>query len=226
MTPTFTNVSPVLVVEQVECADARHHERPGYHRADHVMQVHPESPGIQDQAPVAGESDLAVCAKSVTHGVLHPGVGGDDEVAGQPRAEEDGERGPPVAHPAEQFFSVEEQAQKTGFQKESEHAFHRQRLSDDAAGGPGKPAPVGSELKLHGDAGDHAHGEVDAENLCPETGGAVVVLVARAQGHRLQDHDQQRQPHRQLREQIVIRDREGEMKAVQTERGVHCVPAP
>jgi hypothetical protein len=70
----------------------------------------------------------------------------------------------PVRLSVPALFAEQEQAQETRFQEEREHAFHGQRLPDHAAGGFRKARPVGAELKLHGDAGDHAHGEVDGED--------------------------------------------------------------
>ncbi len=72
--------------------------------------------------------------------------------------------------------------------------------------------------------GDHANHEIDGENLSPESRAAVVVVIARAQRHGLEDHQQQRQPHRELREDVVKRNREGELKAIDPERCIHSEP--
>ena len=97
------------------------------------------------------------------------------------------------------FSPYRNSPRKRRFQEKGEDALHRQRLPDDAAGGLREFRPIGAELKFHGDAGDHAEGKVDAENLGPETRGAVVMLVTGAQRQRLQDNHQQRQAHRELR---------------------------
>ena len=123
---------------------------------------------------------------------------------------------------AEPFFAVKEQPQKTRLQEKGKNTFHGQSLADDAAGGLGEFRPVGAELKFHGDAGDDAEGKVDAENFCPETRGAVVVLIAGAQRHGFEDDDQKGQAHGQLREQIVERNREGEMQTVYIQCGSHA----
>jgi hypothetical protein len=81
-------------------------------------------------------------------------------------------------------------------------------------GGLGEPRPVRAELELHGDAGHHADGEVDGENLGPEAGALAVTFLAGAQSHGLQDDDQQRQPHGELRKDVVKRHRESEVQAV------------
>src|SRR5439155_5367699 len=89
-----------------------------------------------------------------------------------------------------------------------------QGLADDLAGETGQPGPVGAELKLQRNARYHAHGEIDPEDARPEAGHLVVALVLRTQGHHLEDHHEQGQPHGQLRKQVMIGDREGELDAV------------
>jgi len=99
----------------------------------------------------------------------------------------------------EALLSEQESAEEAGFQEEGKHAFHGEGLSDDASGCFGEARPIGPELKFHGDAGDHAHDEIDGEYLRPEPGRAVVAIMAGAQGHGLENQDQQCQPHGQLR---------------------------
>ena len=65
--------------------------------------------------------------------MLHPGIGGDDEEARQPRADEHQEAANQCSW-AKALLAEEEEAEKSRFQKEGEHAFHRQRLPDHAAG--------------------------------------------------------------------------------------------
>ena len=153
-------------------------------------------------------------AQPVARRVLHPGVGGDDEEARQPGAEKYQKRGEPVRLGAEALLSEQKQAEETGFQEERKHAFHGEGLADDAAGGFGEARPVGAELEFHGDAGDHAHGEIDGEDSGPEARGLMIMFVAGAQRHGLEHHDQQRQPHGQLRKQVVKCDGEGEVQTV------------
>ena len=112
------------------------------------------------------------------------------------------------------FSPNRKRAQKTRFQEEGEDAFHGQRLADHAAGGFGEARPVSAELKLHRDAGHHAHGEIDGEDLGPEPGGARVVRVAGAERHALQNQNQQSQPHGQLGKQVVKGDGECEVQTV------------
>ena len=85
----------------------------------------------------------------------------------------------------------------------------------------GKSRPIGAELELHGDAGDDPHHERDAKDLRPKAHGAIVVGVSRAKREGLQHEDQEREPHRELRKQIVIGDGEREMQPMEGER-VHA----
>ncbi len=80
----------------------------------------------------------------------------------------------------EALSAIEEQAEKRGLEEEGEDAFHGERLADDAAGDAGELRPVGAELELHGDAGDDAEDEVDAEDASPEAGGLIPLRVVGA----------------------------------------------
>ena len=112
------------------------------------------------------------------------------------------------------LLAVEKQPQESRFQEEAEDSLHGQRLADHAAREPRKARPVGAELELHGDAGDHAENEIDGEDAAPEACGAVPVVVAGAQRHGLKRHNQQAQPHGELRKKVVKGDGEGKMKAM------------
>ena len=78
--------------------------------------------------------------------------------------------------------------------------------------------PVRPELEFHRDAGHDADGEVDTENAYPEPRGIVPLRLAGAQADALEHDDEQRQPHRQLGEEIVIGDRERELQPVPDQR--------
>ncbi len=172
-------------------------------------------------------SKVPLGSEAVGDGMLHPGVGDDDEEAGDPGAEEDHEGGAPVRPAREAFLAEEEEAEEGGFEEEGEDAFHGEGLADDSAGAAGELGPVGAELKLHGDAGDDAEDEVDGEDAGPEARGLVVAGVVAGEGDGLEDDDEQRQPHGELGEEIVIGDGERKMDAVEEENvhlGPHYIP--
>ena len=127
--------------------------------------------------------------------MLHPGIGDNNEEAGNPRAQEYHEGRSPMGARRKALFAKQKQSQKRRLQEKRKNAFHRQRLADDAASGAGKLRPVGPELEFHGNAGDHADKEVKCENSRPESRRLVVALVFAAQRDRLQHHDQQSQSH-------------------------------
>src|SRR5208282_1591721 len=99
-------------------------------------------------------------------------------------------------------------------------ALHGERLADHAARGSRKLRPVRPELKFHRDPGDHSQREADSKNSAPETGRPIVQIVAGSQPERLQDEDQQGKAHRKLRKDVVKRNGEGKVQAVDRE----CVP--
>ena len=129
-----------------------------------------------------------------------------------------------MSNASEFFLAKQKQSQKARLQKKGKHALHRQRLADHAACRSRKRRPVRSELKFHRDARDHAHCEVDPEDPPPKSRRAVVVLIARAQRFRLQIHKQQREAHRQLRKNVVKRDREREVQPVHVQCLSHESP--
>src|SRR6185312_13329436 len=102
--------------------------------------------------------------------MLHPGVGGGDEVARKQRAAGHGKRGEPMQPGGYPAASEEQNPEKAGFQKEGERPFEREREAEDATGKGGELAPVGAELEFQRDAGNHADGKGKRENAGPELG--------------------------------------------------------
>ncbi len=186
--------------KQVERGDRNHDEAAGLHRAEHVVGVLPEGPGIQEQPPEAGQRVFAAVHGRVGHRMLHPGVGGDNEKARGPGAQPDEQDREPVADLPEALLAKKHQAEKTRLQKKRKYSFHGQRLPDDAAGGAREGGPIGAELELHGDAGDDADGKINGEDAHPEAHGAVVFFVSGTQRGGFQDEQEEGQAHGQLRE--------------------------
>ncbi|MNR27837.1 hypothetical protein D3C85_1451280 [compost metagenome] len=82
----------------------------------------------------------------------------------------------PTAYPvpAEQHH-----AEKAGFEEKGRQDFIGQQWPGDSPAEVREPAPVGTELVGHDQPGDHAHAEVDGEDLRPEV---VEVFVDRVVG--------------------------------------------
>src|SRR6476646_4026124 len=211
-----------LSFEKIKSAHAGHYECRRNYRAAHVVRILQERPWIQQQSPETDDLETSVGRTLECYGMLHPCVGDDDEVPGEPRAKKHQEGRPPVSFGAEAFFAIQEQSQERGFKKEREHALHHQRLADHAAGDAREMRPVGAELEFHGNPGDHAENEVDPKYFCPETGGLIVSFLVRAQCQGLQYHDQQGQPHGELRKEVMKRRGKSKMKPVNQQRAIHA----
>ena len=117
----------------------------------------------------------------VTDGMLHERIRDENEIAREPTTECNRDRGGKMSARAESFLAPDQRTDERALQKEREHAFHRQRLSDHATGVFGKVRPVRSELKLHRNAGDDADGKIKSEDLGPKPNGLVVFFVTRPQ---------------------------------------------
>jgi hypothetical protein len=115
-------------------------------------------------------------------------------------------------------LSVEEEAEKRRLGEKRKHPLERKSQADHPAGRVAKARPVGSELELERNSGHDAEREVYAKNAGPKAGDVVVAGVAGAAAENLEDHDEERQAHRELRKQIVIRNRERELKSVPGKR--------
>ena len=155
----------------VECARCRHHERARYERRHLIVGKLDPRPWIEQVKPETVDSQRAIRFDVVTHRMLHESVGHDNEVARNPASQRDRQRGQEVIARTQSLFAPDECADKGAFQKEREHALHRQRLSDDPTGVFRKARPVRSELKLHRNAGHHPDGEIEPEDLGPESRG-------------------------------------------------------
>src|SRR6202451_462989 len=113
--------------------------------------------------------------------MLHPRVGGDDEISRKPRTEKHRQGCEPVSTWAEPPFSKKEKPEEGRFEKERKDALHGERLADHTASHSRELRPIGAKLKLHGNARHYAQREADAENFRPEARGMIPALVARAQ---------------------------------------------
>ena len=216
------SVVGVEPLEGVVGAHGRHHEGGRDHAGRHRVSVLGDGPRVQQKGPEVAEDEGAVGGGGVAHRMLHEGVRADDEVAGEPAADEEREGGQEVPAPPEAPLPEHQQPEEARLQEEREQAFHRERVSDDASGVSREVRPVGAELELHRDAGDDADGEVDAEDADPEARGPIPPAVAGAEAESLHQDDEQGQAHRQLRKQVVEDDGEGELQPVPEERVGHA----
>ena len=200
--------------EQVGGPHGRHHEGSGHDRGGHVVGVLPEEPGIGEQAPETIDMNSPVRRERVGDRVLHPGVGRQDEIAGQPRPKEQHQGRRPMDLGAEPLLTEQQNPQKRRFQEEREKALHGQRLPDDTAGEIRELGPIGPELKLHGNAGHDPEGEAQREDLDPEACRSVIPVVFGPEGAGLQVQNQEGEPHGELGKEVMEGDRDGKLEAV------------
>src|SRR5438034_10786278 len=85
--------------------------------------------------------------------MLHERIRHQNEITREPTTECNSQGCRKMSALSQSFFAPDQCADERAFQEEGEHAFHRQRLSDDATGVFGKIRPVRSELELHRNAG-------------------------------------------------------------------------
>jgi len=127
-------------------------------------------------------------------------------------------------HTARQAFLAEEkETEECGLKKEGEDPFHGEWHANDAPRTAGKLRPVGAELEFHWNPGNHAEDEIDGEDLCPKPGAYVISFIAVFKRKSFEDNDEQRQPHYELRKQIMKSDGEGEVNSVKRERVHRCL---
>jgi hypothetical protein len=106
----------------------------------------------------------------------------------------------------------DQKGEKSGLQKERKNTLRSQCGPEDIADKTRVGRPVGTELKLHDDAGGDADREVEGKNPGPEPGSGFVQGIAGPQVLRLEvDHHH---PHAdgQKREYVVEGDRQGELE--------------
>ena len=188
------------------------------------MRVLRQRPGVEHEGPEAREPERSVRHHLVTDRMLHEGVGRDDEIAGEPTADEEGERGGEMTPAAEPAFAEDQEPEKRRLEEEREQAFHGERLTDDASRVARECRPVRPELELHRHTGHHAYREVETEDSDPETGGVVPPRISSPETSGLEHDDEQRQAHRELWEEIVVDDREGKLEPMPEQRIGHERP--
>ena len=207
--------------QRVERADGGDGEGAGDERGRLVVGELHQSPRVEQVGAQIADGQRAVGGDDVADGVLHEGVRHEDEVAREPAPHRHRQRGEKMLPRPEPLLAPDERADEGALEQEGKHPFHRERLSDDAARVLREVRPVRPELELHRDAGDHADGEVEPEDLRPEPRRGGVALVTGPERAPFPVHEEPREPHRQLRKEIVVGDGEGELQPVPKSGVVH-----
>jgi len=100
----------------VERAGGGDHERAGDERRGLVVRELRERPGIQQVDGEIADAERAVGGDHVTDGVLHEGVGDQDEVAREPASHGHGDGGQKVVPGAEPPLPVDQYADEGAFE--------------------------------------------------------------------------------------------------------------
>jgi hypothetical protein len=125
---------------------------------------------------------------------------------------------------AESLLTKEKKAKERGLEKKRKHTFHRKRLADYAPCRSGKLRPVGAKLKFHWDSSYYSESKADAKNLGPKARGLIPDFISGAEGESFHDENQKGQAHGELRKNVMKRDGESEMEAVDGECVFHALP--
>src|SRR5215471_5751707 len=92
------------------------------------------SPGIEEICAEAVDTQQAVGFQLITNRMLHEGIGDEYEEAGDPATQRYSDRRHEVIARPQTLFAPDECADESTLEKEGEHAFHREGLSDHSAG--------------------------------------------------------------------------------------------
>ena len=197
-------------------------DRPGDEEGggDDVEDGRPQDVIAQDREEAADAVELGPAGRPVddgAHGMLHPGVGGEDEEGGDIRAQGDHPHAQVVQLGGQAVPTEDPQAEEGRFHEEGEEGLEGQRRAEDVADVAGVLGPVHAELELLHDAGGHAEGEVDQQDLAEERRGDAPLLVAGAQVGGLHERHERGQPDRERNEDEVVDGRDAELPSSQIE---------
>src|SRR2546421_12730488 len=143
--------------------------------------------------------------------MLHERIRRQNEITREPTTECNRDCSSEMATRSESFLTPDQRTNERALKEEGEHSFHRQRLSDDATGVFGKVRPIRSELEFHRNAGHDADREIQSENLRPEPNRLIVFFITGPKRAPFPINQEPRQPHGELRKEVVINDREPEL---------------
>ena len=124
----------------------------------------------------------------------------------------------------EAVLPEEKEPYERRLQEEREGSLHRESLGDDVPGEAGEGSPVSPELELQRYARNDPHDEGDREDLGPEPRGLVVYLIPVSHVDALEDENEQREPHREHREQVMVGNGERELQTGHHQRVFQNLP--
>ena len=173
-----------------------------------------QGPWIQQVGSKVGDAERTVMNNFIASRMLHESIRNENKITGSPTPQCNGHGSQKMITRAQSFLTPDQRTDKRAFQKKREHALHRERLANHATGIARKGGPIGSELKFHRNAGNNTDGKVDTEDFCPEPGCLVVLLFSGSIGLPFPINQKPRQPHRELRKQVMVNQRKTEVESV------------
>ncbi len=206
--------------QHVPARDAEHDggagDQPGQ---DHVHPGEEQEALEEDVGDVVGLGAPGLLVDLVPDRVLHPGVGGEDEVRREPRPGPDEVDRREVEPRREAVPAEDPEADERRLEHEGADALDREHRAEDVPDVRREHRPVHPELELHDEAGRDADREVDDEERPEEPRQAQPPLVAGAVPLRLQHREDRREPERERDEDEVEERRQRELPACELERG-------
>ena len=210
----------VASAQHVPARDAEHDggagDQPGQ---DHVHPGEEQEALEEDVGDVVGLGAPGLLVDLVPDRVLHPGVGGEDEVRREPRPGPDEVDRREVDPRREAVPAEDPEADERRLEHEGADALDREHRAEDVADVRREHRPVHPELELHDEAGRDPDREVDDEERPEEPRQAQPPLVAGAVPLRLQHREERREPERERDEDEVEERRQRELPARELERG-------
>ncbi len=129
----------------------------------------PDHIGVEDRLQMTGDDEFPFIEEAAP-GRLHPGIGHHDPEGRKGGPERHHGRGKEVYGGGDPFPPEDHDPDEAGLQHEGHGRLVSQHVSEKIAAGPGECAPVGPELKLHGNARDYTDGDVEKKKAAPEPG--------------------------------------------------------
>jgi len=134
--------------------------------ADHMREPIGEGRVEDDRHPI--DRDKAPIRDPVSARRLHPAVGGKDPKRREQGAKCDHQSGDEMRPAWHQAATEQKNTEECGLEEEGDDPLIGEQRRKDAGGCRGVPAPVGSELERHHNAGNDAHAKGDRKDLYPE----------------------------------------------------------
>ena len=206
----------VSLAEQVPGGNSHHEDSARHVAGAHRVGKRGLSPFARDDGPEAVH--LHTHRFNVEDGALrelHPAVGDQNPHGGNIGTESHEERADPVPQAAQPLPAEEEETGESGFHEERHQSLNRERSAENIAHVVRVVGPVRAELEFHGDTGSNAHGEVNREELAPESGHVFIDFFPRDHIAAFHGHEDHGKSESERDEEVVVKSRDSELQSRQ-----------